>query len=56
MQKINLNVGSKVFIKDQEYEIKKQIDLKTVLALNLSTNKLENVSINPTLCSKDNKK
>ncbi|MBY0541587.1 MAG: DDE-type integrase/transposase/recombinase [Campylobacterales bacterium] len=46
MQKINLNVGSKVFIKDQEYEIKKQIDLKTVLALNLSTNKLENVSIN----------
>ncbi|MGE4382007.1 MAG: Mu transposase C-terminal domain-containing protein [Arcobacter sp.] len=46
MQKINLNVGSKVFIKDQEYEIKKQIDLKTVLALNLSTNKLENISIN----------
>ena len=46
MQKINLNIGSKVFIKDQEYEIKKQIDLKTVLALNLSTNKLENVSIN----------
>lgn len=46
MQKINLNVGSKVFIKDQEYEIKKQIDLKTVLALNLSTNKLENIFIN----------
>ncbi|MDN5042277.1 DDE-type integrase/transposase/recombinase [Aliarcobacter butzleri] len=46
MEKINLNVGSKVFIKDQEYEIKKQIDLKTVLALNFSTNKLENISIN----------
>lgn len=46
MEKINLNIGSKVFIQDQEYEIKKQIDLKTVLALNLSTNKLENVSIN----------
>ena len=30
MQKINLNVGSKVFIKDQEYEIKKQIDYDAI--------------------------
>lgn len=46
MEKINLNIGSKIFVNNQEYEIKKQIDLKTVLALNLFTNKLENISIN----------
>jgi putative transposase len=46
MEKINLNIGSKIFVSNQEYEIKKQIDLKTVLALNLFTNKLENISIN----------
>lgn len=46
MEKINLNIGSKIFVNNQEYEIKKQIDLKTVLALNLLTSKLENISIN----------
>lgn len=46
MEKINLNIGSKIFVSNQKYEIRKQIDLKTVLALNLLTNKLENISIN----------
>ena len=46
MEKINLNIGSKIFFNNQEYEIKKQIDLKTILALNLLTGKLENISIN----------
>lgn len=46
MEKINLNIGSRIFVLNQEYKIKKQVDLKTVLALNLSTNKLENILIN----------
>ena len=46
MEKINLNIGSKIFVNNQEYEIKKQIDLKTILGLNLLTSKLENISIN----------
>lgn len=46
MEKISLNIGSKIFVNNQEYEIKKQIDLKTILGLNLLTSKLENISIN----------
>lgn len=46
MEKINLNIGSKIFVNNQEYQIKKYIDLKNILALNLTTNKLENIYIN----------
>lgn len=46
MEKINLNIGSKIFVNNQEYQIKKYVDLKNILALNLATNKLENIYIN----------
>lgn len=43
MEKINLNIGSKIFVNNQEYEIKTN-RFENYFRFNLFTNKLENIS------------
>ena len=45
MKIINFDIGSKVYLKDQEYIVFKQLDLKSVIAINQKTNKKETLLI-----------
>ncbi len=45
MKKINFDIGSKVYLQDQEYIVFKQLDLKSVIAINQKTNKKETLLI-----------
>lgn len=45
MRKLSLNIGATVYYQNKEYLIYKQIDLKTILAINKETNNKETIEI-----------
>ncbi|PLY10346.1 MAG: hypothetical protein C0626_05010 [Arcobacter sp.] len=45
MKKINLNIGSTVYFKDEEYIIFKQVDFNSIIAINNKKNKKETLEI-----------